>query len=501
MPTPVSAPLLTYAFATFPTPLPVSPPDASEKARLTIVATNLTATSVSLEQLIIDLPVGPQASKLTNNAASIRTTYPAGWRVDLGSGKDGSVRFFFLPPGAQNGFALAKGSSLSFVFEDLEPNAVVGVSRVLVRESKVPDESIQSMPLKELEVAKYPPNWGRLTFELDKLHVQAGEEVKLSWNGPAGPVYKLEYQDYASDIPKTVNLPITGRPAFSHQGSYPGRDDQPRLTPMRPTTYTLIVTDTFEGAPRTAQLQLAVDVTPIPIPAPHIVEFRVEPPLIIVDGSPIPAVRLSWRTTAASSFIIDSDDSQPQIAEGSKAVYPTKSRRYSARAYPLKDSRERTPATAVTGVVFAEYIKTDRENHCHVELASKEYLMTSTSGRDGDVYKCFLNLSQGRGFTVADLGVLTERPTLFKPSYVDIINKEYHSNLQNRLYMSGRMGSTAFTMHIAKGQTWAIRLSSTRLGILYYDGLKGDDMEFLWIWCDDAYHGQLLAEAPQPSEA
>ena len=505
MPTPSPALRLTYSFATFPAPLPISQPNVQERAKLTIVATNLTAEPVQIAELIIDLPVGPAAGQLTNNADSLRVTAPLNWRYDPSS-PAGLKCYKFLPPGT-GAFTLDKNQALTFVFEELEPNTVAGTSQVLVHEGgKTPARKPEDLPIKVLEVTKFSPSWGRLTFVLDKLHVRAGEEVKLSWKGPAGPTYQLQYQSYASDDSVTVKLPQPGQQPFRNEGSYPGAGDQPRLKPMRPTTYTLIVTDTFEGAPRTAQMQLTVDVTPVPVPpvpAPRIVEFRTEPSLVITS-QPIPPIKLVWQAEDASSLTFIT--AEARALQGSMPIYPVKSQKYSAVAYPLPNYKGGGPALKTTSVVFAEAIPVLNNA---VRLKSGEVLLKTgqvSTGHKTDKQgvttdKSDLVLLLQPGFEIAELGNFGPHPTLTSPNLNTVTQAAYRPALANNCYCKQEVISTfvdfkvAYTPTMGVGHTWGIKLSANKFGVLWISAASNGEVAFNWVLCDEAYQVAETADA------
>ena len=90
--------LLAYSIITNPFPLQASAPKGSPNvAQLTIVATNNTVSDVTLQGIIVSIPVGGSSTQLTTDAKDIGPVPPSNWVLQQTSYPPGSVQFEFLP--------------------------------------------------------------------------------------------------------------------------------------------------------------------------------------------------------------------------------------------------------------------------------------------------------------------------------------------------------------------------------------------------------------------
>lgn len=271
-------PLLTYALNTTPSPLEVD----QQNAILTLVATNATANSVTLEGITITIPVGDSdsATALTNNPSSILQTSPTPWTTNTPNPSTGKMTFIFVPIGGKGTtYNIPANESLVFALTSIQVNAKPGTITLTVTENNSATQPIT--------LSKYPAGWGNVNFSVEPISINAGGEVKLTWNGPSGATYSIQYQDNNS----TVNIPAQGESPLGWNGTYPG-DNQPPLILDQSTVFTLTVSETIEGNNYQVNAQQTFTVN---LPDPEIISFTGE-----IDYSQTPPVlNLTWQTTGA----------------------------------------------------------------------------------------------------------------------------------------------------------------------------------------------------------
>ena len=108
-----TAPILRYALTTDPFPLQASPQSGNlTTATLTIVASNPTSAPVTLQGLIVTLPVGDGSTDLTPDAASISPIPPANWTLNDTVPSTGQVKYIFYPA---KGHGAVGSEGLNFV--------------------------------------------------------------------------------------------------------------------------------------------------------------------------------------------------------------------------------------------------------------------------------------------------------------------------------------------------------------------------------------------------
>src|ERR1700761_3770825 len=94
----LTSPILNYAVITDPFPLLASGESGNlNKARFTILATNGTGADVTLDGIIVQFPVGAEASSLTLDAAAIGAVSPTNWTLTGTNASPGLIAYIFVP--------------------------------------------------------------------------------------------------------------------------------------------------------------------------------------------------------------------------------------------------------------------------------------------------------------------------------------------------------------------------------------------------------------------
>ncbi|MEL7425047.1 MAG: YncE family protein [Bacteroidota bacterium] len=237
---------LTYAIRTMPNPLTAEATDAS----ITLLATNETDSAVSIEGLIISIPIGTEADDLTNLPNQIVVDYPKGWKESPPNiSEPGVYKIIFVPKSGT--IPVAPHSSLTFVLNKIAINGADGTVDLSITEGSA------SQPTKVIPVSKFPKGWGSIVFNATPPDMRSAGDVTLNWNGPAGATYTIEYLDPATQ--QVVPIPAPGGPALSNSGNYPGTND-PALHISATTVFTLTVTKTIAGHKFKYQPQQTVSV-------------------------------------------------------------------------------------------------------------------------------------------------------------------------------------------------------------------------------------------------
>ena len=214
--------VLYYDCSTSPFPLQASSANGSPvTATLTVMATNQTNASVTLQGIIIEFPVGSDPTDFTQDSSRIGPVPPPGWNPPDVTTGDNSVQFVFHPQTGQG--SLAANSNLVFTFNGIEVNQAPGTFSLTVTEGsnncQPPD-----CPSVVFELAKFPPAWGNVNFWLNPAEFPFGENTTLNWSGPQGATYTIEYYTPQTGI---VNVPAAGDPALGNTGLYPSALDPP----------------------------------------------------------------------------------------------------------------------------------------------------------------------------------------------------------------------------------------------------------------------------------
>ena len=279
-----TAPILRYALTTDPFPLQASPQSGNlTTATLTVVASNPTPNPVTLQGLIVTLPVGDGSTDLTPDAASISPIAPANWTLEP---NPQGGKFVFHP---NTGHGAVGSEGLKFVFNTVEINRQTGTVAVEIMEGSnnctPPD-----CPTKTLDLTKFPNGWGKVSFWTHKPNIQYDNSTTLHWKGPQGATYTIEYYTQQTGV---VTVPSTGQPPLSNSGEYP-------LTLTQTTIFTLNVEERIDNQPYQAQRQVTVTVAPPLKPLPEITQFTGK---IEMVGTTISLV-LTWKTKNATKWAI-----------------------------------------------------------------------------------------------------------------------------------------------------------------------------------------------------
>ena len=351
-----TAPILRYALTTEPFPLQASPQSGNlTTATLTVVASNPTPNPVTLQGLIVTLPIGDDSTDLTPDAASISPIPPANWTLEP---NPQGGKFVFHP---NTGHGAVGSEGLDFVFNDVEINRQTGTVAVEIMEGSN-NCTPPNCPTKTLDLTKFPNGWGEVSFSAEHTSIPYDTSPTLYWNGPQGATYTIDYYTQQTGV---VTVPSTGQPPLSNSGQYPGTNAPP-LRLEQTTTFTLNVEERIDNQPYQAQQQVTVTVE---VPAPKIISFTAKPKKI--QNGPN-TVKLEWATRNTSKVVIsgvtgygvpsndlaiDSEHTyvNDQASKGTLNVYPTESTLYTATAYGLN---KRQSATASFQVISPPKILT-----------------------------------------------------------------------------------------------------------------------------------------------
>ena len=247
---------LRYDLMTDPFPLQASPETGNlNAAQLTVVASNpAPLTPVTLQGLIITLPIGPDSTALTQDAKGIGPVPPAGWTLKETQYPAGAVRYLFYPDKGEGG---VKGAGLSFIFNNVELNRQPGTVEVQVLEGSR-DCMPPDCPMQSLYITKFPNGWGQVQLwtNPDPPVVAPGGSVTLNWAGPDGATYQLQYYTPRDGI---VIVPQHRQPPLSNRGEYPP-DGDPPLQLDQTTTFYMSVDETIDNHKYSAQQQVTATV-------------------------------------------------------------------------------------------------------------------------------------------------------------------------------------------------------------------------------------------------
>jgi DNA-binding beta-propeller fold protein YncE len=303
--------LLRYALTTAPFPLQASAQSGNANiATLTLVATNATDKGVTLQGVIVTLPVGDGAAELTADPKNIGPVPPANWKLAGTQYPKEAVQYTFQPIGDGT---VGNQQALTFTFNNVALNRTPGTCEVVVMEGSN-DCQPPACPTADLYVTKFPNGWGQVSFWVEPAVVSPGGGTTLNWTGPAGATYTIEYY-----MPQTgiVNVPAAGQPPLASQGQYPGPADPP-LQIEQTTTFTLGVNEIIGNQSFQAQDQQTVTVA---LPPPIITLFKGK---IETVNEQLELI-LNWNTSLADYCTITGDPNQLQTSstDNSYIIQPT----------------------------------------------------------------------------------------------------------------------------------------------------------------------------------
>jgi DNA-binding beta-propeller fold protein YncE len=307
-------PLLLYSITTNPFPLQASPPSGNTNvAQLTIVATNNSGSDITLQGIMVQIPVGQNAPQLTDDSTDIGPVPPANWNPPQVQTPTGFVQYSFLP---QSGCGtLPSGQSLNFIFNNIQVNSSTGPVEIDLTEGSNNCIPGVNCPVQQLFITKFPNGWGQVSFWVDPPNIPFGSNTSLNWDGPSGATYTIQYYDSQRCV--IVNIPAQGQPVLSNKGKYPSLDDPP-LTLEQTTVFTLNVSDNIEGQQYQAQDQATVTVEePIPVVTQFTGFFQ--------KGDTGTELILNWNTDHADSCMISGDPNLLRTAstDNSYKIFPS----------------------------------------------------------------------------------------------------------------------------------------------------------------------------------
>lgn|GEM_PF-1651972 len=322
--------VLRYALTSDPFPLQASPQTGSpDIATLTLVATNATAAGVTLQGILVQLPLGDGAAQLASSDKGIGPVPPTGWKLADTQYPTGAVQYTFQPTGDGT---VASQQSLVFTFNGVQINTQPGTCVVEVTEGsnycQPPD-----CPTDDLYITKFPAGWGTVSFWADPPVVPAGGATTLNWSGPAGATYTIEFYTPQTGL---VNVPAAGQPALSNQGQYPAQG-QPALQLEQNTTFYLQVSEVIGKQNYSAQQNVPVTVESVQISASG--------PTDAVDA--LTDVIIKWTTASATKVQIEptGQTADATSGQGQFTVQPTSETTYVLTASDANNNSAQAPVT------------------------------------------------------------------------------------------------------------------------------------------------------------
>lgn len=464
-------PTLTYSITTNPFPLQASASSGNPNiAQLTIVATNNSGSDVTLQGMMVQIPIGQLSNQLTNDSADIGPVAPANWQKPQVQTPTGYVQYAYLP---QPGYGTVKaGESLNFVFNNIQVNSQTGQVEIDVTEGSNNCTPGVNCPIQQLYITKFPNSWGQVSFWVDSPIIPLGGSITLHWSGPTGATYSIQYYDWQHGV--IVNVPAQGAPPLSNDGIYPSQTDPP-LKPQQTTIFTLNVSATVSGQTYQAQTQLTVTVD---IPAPVVNSFMAVPPSVNIFQPS--NVKLQWSTTNASVFDIAGVGSfqGSQAANGSTVVAPSGTTQYFANAYGMK-GYSGPPVSANTWVNFmgsatSPYIDVWNQPQSGVDWTLDLYhglnsisLYLSVEDNPSGKYREVVVALPG-GVQIADLG--TAGPNA---GYNAVINGQYGTSVPNATLYIG-VGEYDSEQLQNVGATWGVKFNNGRYALLWFQSGASD---------------------------
>jgi hypothetical protein len=257
---------LVYTLTTTPNMVVASGP----AVQITITAVNPLpdpdSNTVGLNEVVIQFPIGDGENELcaTSGDLSAGVPTPGDWSVTTNT-PTGFVQYVFRPkpkPNSPPPPPIQIGSAgLTFNFTNVTVNDQNGTVDIVLTECNTdctnwPDDC----PTASFSLTKFPNAWDQITFTASPANIDYGQTTTLSWSGPAGATYTIQYVESGN----IVTIPAKGQKPLSNQEQYPP------LTPANSTTYTLYVQETISGWNYAWQLSQPVTVIQ---PQPLITSF------------------------------------------------------------------------------------------------------------------------------------------------------------------------------------------------------------------------------------
>src|SRR2546421_3725294 len=301
--------LLRYALTTAPFPLQASPQSGNANiATLTLVATNATGKGVTLQGLIVTLPVGDGAAELTADPKNIGPVPPANWKLAGTQYPKDAVQYTFQPIGDGT---VGSQQALTFTFNNVALNRTPGTCEVVVMEGSNNCQP-PACPTDTLYLTKFPNGWGTVSFWTvpDPPIVPYDSGPTLYWSGPAGATYTIEFYTPQTGV---VNVPAQGQPLLANEGQYPAQG-QPTLQLESTTTFYLTVSETIGKQTYSALQQRTATVE---MPPTQIAEFT---GTIDTTGD-APALVLKWVSNFATYCTLSNNPTEQLTTSSPPAGY------------------------------------------------------------------------------------------------------------------------------------------------------------------------------------
>ncbi|MGH8525049.1 MAG: hypothetical protein ACREXY_12810, partial [Gammaproteobacteria bacterium] len=280
--------VMCYGVATDPMTLEASPATGDlTKVSMTVVVSNPTSSAVTLEGLIVTLPIGDSGTDLTSDWKDIGPVPADKWNLHNTTTSAGQVQYVFYP---DSGHGSVGSEGLAFVFQTIEVNRQPGTFQLVVTEGSGGCHPSSNCPQYCKLISKFPNGWGQVLFWVDPANMPYGGQVYLHWDGPAAAppnavTYEIEYTDQQTQ--KVVRIPGQNQPALPAKGQYPPKTASGIML-QQSTEFTLNVSATFAGENYQTQLQKLVTVAK---PAPTITSFSAA-----WEGA---GLKIDWKTEHA----------------------------------------------------------------------------------------------------------------------------------------------------------------------------------------------------------
>ncbi|MGC0419534.1 hypothetical protein [Embleya sp. AB8] len=244
--TPGAEPLLAYSLTTDP-----DPPRIGASATLRLVVRG-GARPAYCRRITLSVPTGTGAAALTNNPAAIRDApVQGGNHQDQGGGwtiarstPSGRAEFTATPRAARGW--LPGVTPLTLELGDIAVNAAIGGATLTVTEESSADGTTWATRSTSLPVPKFAAGFVFRGFAPDRIHVDNGESVRLTWEGSTAS-YVMRWGhlgvDDVSNVKEWVSPPLHDTTTFRLAAFVPGSGAEKVLT----TTVTVFRPHLFVG--------------------------------------------------------------------------------------------------------------------------------------------------------------------------------------------------------------------------------------------------------------
>ncbi len=314
------ATLLSYAILPNPNPLQAG----KEGASMVLVVSNQTRAFINCERIVVTIPVGTDASRLTADGTGIQSARPAGWSVRNDNG------ILTCTPTTAEAKRVG-GAGLTFTFSAINVNGQVGVCTVGIDETAFFDGERGEERSAGIDLPKFPAQFTVGDLVVEPEVIRSGGSATLHWTGTSvpGATFTLSYQ--AAD-----GGPVT-RETVGSSGSYTAVN----LTRTN-VFFTLTVTaPSGSDRPLIVTRRASVSVENLTL------SFTVTPPKVGVGG----IARLQWRTTSANSVVLD-PGRETLASSGSKYVIVSQTTLFTVTARNAIDIRQEQKTVEVDPTII-----------------------------------------------------------------------------------------------------------------------------------------------------